>query len=57
MPVKLDEELLETCALQGMYADEVFLVSDEHGVVPASDRAGQRAHKFAASYQKLLSNS
>ena len=57
MPVKLDEELLETCALRGMYADEVFLVSDEHGVVPASDRAGQRARKFAASYQKLLLNS
>ncbi len=55
MPVKRDEELLATCARKGMHADEVFLVSDEHGVVPASDKAGQRATKFRASYQKLLS--
>jgi hypothetical protein len=54
MPVRRDEELLEKMAHQGIQADEVFLVSDEHGVVPAANCAGQRARKFAASYRKLL---
>lgn len=34
--------------------DEVFLVSDEHGVVPAHDKAGSFGHRFAASYERLL---
>ncbi|MDO4796965.1 MAG: hypothetical protein Q4A01_02985 [Coriobacteriales bacterium] len=55
MPVKRDEDLLASCAQRGIDADEVFLVSDEHGVVPSSNFAGQRSTKFAASYQKLLS--
>lgn len=55
MPVKRDEDLLERSSLRGMHADEVFLVSDEHGVVPASDLGARRAQKFADSYQKLLS--
>lgn len=54
MPVQRDEDLLERMSEEGFDADEVFLVSDEHGVVPASDRSGERARKFAASYQKLL---
>ena len=35
-------------------ADEVFLASDEHGVVPASDRAGAQSERFSASYQRLF---
>lgn len=54
MTLRREEDLLERFAVDGFDADEVFLVSDEHGVVPASDRAGERAKKFAASYQKLL---
>ena len=34
--------------------DEVFLASDEHGIVPASDAAGPRAERFRAGYEKLL---
>ncbi len=54
MPVKRDEDLLDRLLYQGFLDDEVFLVSDEHGVVVASDRSGARAQKFAQSYQKLL---
>ena len=35
-------------------ADEVFLASDEHGVVPASDRAGAQSERFSDSYQRLF---
>ncbi len=34
--------------------DEVFLVSDEHGVVAAKDGAGSVAARFAAYYEKLV---
>lgn len=34
--------------------DEAFLVSDEHGVVLARDRAGERGRRFAQSYETLL---
>ena len=34
--------------------DEVFLVSDEHGVVPARDGAGHFGRRLAASYETLL---
>lgn len=55
MPVQRDDDLLDTVATIGFDADEVFLVSDEHGVVPASDRGGRRAEKFAQSYRRLFS--
>ncbi len=54
MPVYRDEALLREAERRGFVGDEVFLVSDEHGVVPASDRGGERAVKFAQSYRKLL---
>ena len=56
MPVKRDEDLLQKMSSKGLgdLGEEAFLVSDEHGVVPASDRGGQRGQKFAQSYQKLL---
>lgn len=34
--------------------DELFLVSDEHGVVPAADRAGETGALLAADYAHLL---
>lgn len=34
--------------------DEVFLVSDEHGVVPAADAGGPVAKRLADGYAKLL---
>ena len=34
--------------------DEAFLVSDEHGVVPASDAGGPFGERLASGYQKLL---
>ena len=36
--------------------DEALLVSDEHGIVPASGRAQPRAERFAEGYAKLLSS-
>ena len=54
IPVAHDEELLHTASVRGFGRDEVFLASDEHGVVPASDHSGLRAQKFADSYKKLL---
>ncbi len=54
MPVRRDNTLLLDAGLRGFAGGEVFLVSDEHGVVPASDRGGMRARKFAQGYAKLL---
>ncbi|MCI2085760.1 hypothetical protein [Olsenella sp. kh2p3] len=34
--------------------DEAFLVSDEHGIVCASDAAGPRGAKLAEGYERLL---
>ena len=34
--------------------DEVFLVSDEHGVTPASDATGKFGERLASGYEKLL---
>ena len=42
-------------ALSGTIAfDEAFLVSDEHGIVPASNASGPRSERFAEGYAKLL---
>ncbi len=54
IPVQRDEYLLSTLSAKGFGDAEVFLASDEHGVVPASDHGGSRAQKFADSYRKLL---
>lgn len=37
-------------------ADEVFLVSDEHGVIAAAGKLGTYAKQMAADYQKLLAS-
>lgn len=36
--------------------DEVFLCSDEHGVVLSSTAAGSRSRRFAEGYEKLLAS-
>lgn len=48
------ETLLDELERNARSFDEVFLVSDEYGVVPAADATGTRSQKFAAGYQKLL---
>lgn len=55
MPMRCDDTLLERMSTRGFAEGEaeVFLVSDEHGIVVASDHAGERAQKFAASYERL----
>lgn len=54
MPVVRSETLLDELDHNPHNFDEVFLVSDEFGVVPAADAAGARSRKFADGYQKLL---
>lgn len=54
MTVRIDEELLNRVRSGVEEFDEIFLVSDEFGVVPASNAGGARSQKLAASYQKLL---
>lgn len=56
MPVCRSENLLARVLKGNERFDELFLVSDEFGVVPAEDAGGQRALKFAGAYQKLLSS-
>lgn len=54
IPVRMDEDLVEHVRVGEEDYDEVFLVSDEFGVVPASNAEGPRSRKLETSYQKLL---
>lgn len=56
MPVERRAELAEEVADGSIPFDEAFLVSDEHGVVVASDAAGPRSRRFADGWQRLLEN-
>ena len=52
-----DEGLLRELggeAAEAGCADELFLVSDEHGIVPAAGASGEVAERFSAAYVKLL---
>lgn len=50
-----EREGLAQAVLDGSAAfEECFLVSDEHGVVPARDAAGQLGTRFKDGYQRLL---
>lgn len=55
MPVERRATLIEDLLAHPEDFDEVFLVSDEHGVVPAADASGSHAKRFADGWQKLLS--
>lgn len=57
MPVSRDELMLDDLERRGFAGQEVFLVSDEYGVIPASDHGGTRAQKFAQGYERLLARS
>ena len=54
MDVRIKEGLVEAVANEAIDSSEVFLVSDEHGVVPAMDAAGPFGRRLAQGYQRLL---
>ena len=54
MTVERDELLAHRVLDGDARLDEVFLASDEHGVVPASDTGSERTERFAQSYAHLL---
>lgn len=47
-------ELLESLGASKLAYDEAFLVSDEHGIVPASNARGPHGIRMAQGYQRLL---
>lgn len=56
-PVVREDGLADALAQGTPAADvceEAFLVSDEHGIVPASDHGGPRSARFSADYARLL---
>ena len=54
MPVSAEEGLARSVMDGSAGLDEAFLVSDEHGVVPASNAPGPRARRLAEGYARLL---
>ena len=52
--VQTHEGLADAIALGAPGFDEAFLVSDEYGVVPASDATGAFGTRMAQAYQSLL---
>lgn len=52
--VERDEGLVERALAGEDKPTEVFLASDEHGVVLASNAQGPSSQRFAAGYEKLL---
>ena len=48
------EGLAEGVLTGSVSYNEAFLVSDEHGVVPASDATGKYGERLASGYEKLL---
>lgn len=53
LPVSHDAGLASR-VLNGTMCDEVFLVSDEHGIVIAKDASGALSERFLDGYDKLL---
>lgn len=53
IPVELDASLARAVEAGTARFDEAFLVSDEHGVVAASDASGSVAERFAAGFERL----
>lgn len=54
--VAIEGDLAERALSGCSDCDELFLASDEHGVVVASDTAGARAERFATGYARLLAS-
>lgn len=57
MDVRVQEGLRDAVESGTLACDELFLVSDEHGVVPASDVAGPHGSRLAQGYGRLLARS
>ena len=54
MPVSREEGLARSVMAGSAEFDEAFLVSDEHGVVPAANAGGARSARLAEGYARLL---
>ena len=54
MDVRIWDGLVEAVANKAINYSEVFLVSDEHGIVPAIDAMGSFGKRIAQGYQRLL---
>ena len=54
MKVRYEDDLASRAAAGAEGLGEVFLVSDEHGIVPAADAKGETGARFASAYAKLL---
>lgn len=52
--VRIWDGLVEAVANKAINYSEVFLVSDEHGIVPAIDAMGSFGKRMAQGYQRLL---
>lgn len=54
IPVVRQPGLAQEVILGVAEYDEAFLVSDEHGIVCATDAEGPRSRRFSTGYEKLL---
>lgn len=54
IPVQRTEGLATSVLTDDFSCGELMLLSDEHGVVVASDQGGSLSERFAGGYQKLL---
>ncbi len=54
IPVTFESDLLDDLMEGSLEADGIFLASDEHGIVPASDCSNGVSERFAASYRRLF---
>jgi hypothetical protein len=54
LPVRRVDGLPRKVASGEVEYDEAFLVSDEHGVVLATDAAGEQGERFRSGYDKLM---
>lgn len=54
LPVRRVDGLPRKVASGEVEYDEAFLVSDEHGVVLATDAAGEQGERFRSGYEKLM---
>ena len=53
-PVERQEGLLALLRSGELTCDDAFLVSDEHGVVPACEATGEHGKRMMAGYALLL---
>lgn len=56
IPVQMHAGLIEGVCVSQAAVPEAFLVSDEHGVVPASNASGSQGERMAQGYGRLLAS-